>query len=324
MTKIGVVVIGRNEGERLRRCLESVRGSAAIMVYVDSGSTDGSVDLARSLGAEVVELDMRMPFTAARARNTGFQRLIELMPELAYAQLVDGDCELHPEWIGQALAYLDAHPGVAMLCGRLRERFPEHSVYNRLCDMEWDTPIGETKACGGIAMVRADAFGQARGFRSDLIAGEEPELGIRLRANGWRIWRIDAEMAWHDAAMFRFGQWWKRSVRAGYAFAEGAHLHGRAPERHWVRESISAWIWGLAIPLVATLTVIWAGWSGMAVLAIYPLQILRLSLRSRGAGGAAGWRAVFLILGKFPELIGQLKFMWRLVSGGRLQIIEYK
>ena len=57
MSTIGVVVIGRNEGERLRRCLESLGPHLAATVYVDSGSADGSVALARSLGAETVELD---------------------------------------------------------------------------------------------------------------------------------------------------------------------------------------------------------------------------------------------------------------------------
>ena len=56
---------------RLRQCLLSV-GSATI-VYVDSGSTDGSIACAQSLGVESCpELDLSIPFTAARARNAGF------------------------------------------------------------------------------------------------------------------------------------------------------------------------------------------------------------------------------------------------------------
>ena len=135
--------------------------------------------------------------------------------------------------------------------GRLRERFPDRSVYNMLCDIEWNTPVGETKACGGNAMLRADALTQVGKYREDLIAGEEPELCVRLRASGWKIWRLDVEMALHDAAMTRFGQWWKRTKRAGYAFAQGAHLHGAPPERAGVRQSRSAWVWGLAIPVLA-------------------------------------------------------------------------
>src|ERR1700738_3404233 len=88
---VGVVVIGRNEGDRLRRCLESVRGTADRVVYVDSGSSDNSVAMSRGLGATVVELDLRIPFTAARARNEGFDRLLGEQPALRYVFFVDGD-----------------------------------------------------------------------------------------------------------------------------------------------------------------------------------------------------------------------------------------
>src|SRR5947209_19431049 len=102
MGKVGVVAVGRNEGERLRRCLASLQGQSAALVYVDSGSTDGSVAVARSFGASVVELDTSVPFTAARARNAGFDRLMAEHPDLAYVQFVDGDCEVDPDWVGRA------------------------------------------------------------------------------------------------------------------------------------------------------------------------------------------------------------------------------
>src|SRR5947207_307333 len=60
---LGVVVIGRNEGDRLRTCLSAVAGRNLPVVYVDSGSTDGSVATARGLGADVVALDLTTPFT---------------------------------------------------------------------------------------------------------------------------------------------------------------------------------------------------------------------------------------------------------------------
>jgi GT2 family glycosyltransferase len=229
----GVVAIGRNEGERLKRCLHSALQATSHVVYVDSGSQDGSAAFARSVGVEVVELDMSIPFTAARARNAGFRRIKEQFPTLDFVQFVDGDCEFTSGWLEHAARYLRATPNAAVACGRLRERHPERSIYNRLCDAEWNTPVGRAQACGGIAMVRAHAFDQVHGFREDLIAGEEPELCLRLRREGWEIWRLEAEMAWHDAAMTRFSQWWRRSERAGHAFAEGAALHGKSPQRHW-------------------------------------------------------------------------------------------
>lgn len=321
---IGVVVIGRNEGQRLERCLASLEGSADKVVYVDSGSVDGSVQMARQRGVEVLALDMTRPFTAARARNEGFARLQRLLPTMRHVQFVDGDCEVAAGWLPKAQAFLYAHPAVAVVCGRRRERFPQRSVYNLLCDLEWDTPIGEAKACGGDALMRADAFAAVSGYRASLIAGEEPELCVRLRAAGWKIWRLAEEMTLHDAAMTRFGQWWQRSLRAGYAFAEGAYLHGAAPERHWLRESRRAWLWGLGLPLAIVLACVLLGSWGLLLLSVYPLQAVRLARRG-GRSVRENWlQAVFLVLGKFPEMLGQVRFLLNRFGAGKTVLIEYK
>ena len=129
----------------------------------------------------------------------------------------------------------------------------EASLYNHLCDDEWNTPVGEALACGGDSLMRRTAFEEAGRFKPDLIAGEEPELCVRLRAAGWRIWRLDAEMTLHDADMTRPGQFWRRATRAGWTYAEGAAMHGAAPERHNVARLRRALVWGLALPLAVLL-----------------------------------------------------------------------
>lgn len=322
---LAVVAIGRNEGERLRACLASVIGAADLVVYVDSGSTDDSVAMARGLGAEVVTLDMRVPFTAARARNTGWRRVRALRPELQLVQFVDGDCSVADGWLATAHAFLGVHPEVAAVCGRRRERFPERSVYNLLCDMEWDVPPGEVRACGGDVLMRVVALDAVGGYRDAIIAGEEPELCVRLRAAGWRIHRLADEMTAHDAAMTQLSQWWKRSMRTGFTYAEGAALHGAPPERHKVRESRSVWFWGLGLPLALALAaLLWSPW-WLAGLLVYPLQMLRLFVRGPGpTARARAWRAVFLVLGKFAELAGQCKYLALRWSGRQAQLIEYK
>lgn len=327
--RIGMVVIGRNEGERLVRCLASARGVP--VVYVDSGSRDGSVAAAGAAGATVVELDARQPFTAARARNEGFRRLRALEPRLDYVQFVDGDCELAAGWIDAAVAFLDARPEVAAVCGRRRERFPERSVYNLLCDMEWDTPLGEAAATGGDALVRAAAFQRCGGYRASLIAGEEPELCARLRAAGWKIWRLDAEMSVHDAAMTRFAQWWRRTQRAGHAFAEVASLCRSLPGRPWRREAASAWFWGLALPLgglalalAACAGVPLAGPAAGLVLLAYPLQIARVALRGRRSARENWLRAAAIVLGKFPEVLGEARFLLGRLYRAPAALMEYK
>lgn len=316
---VGVVAIGRNEGERLRACLASVVHRVAHVVYVDSGSTDGSVAMAQTMGVHVVNLDMTVPFTAARARNEGWRALLQLAPGLEFVQFVDGDCVVADGWLDQALFFLAQNPAYAVACGRRREKFPDHSVYNRLCDLEWNTPVGDVKACGGDALVRVSALQQVGGYRDDLIAGEEPELCVRLRQACWRIRRLDAEMTLHDAAMTRFGQWWRRSKRAGHAFAQGAWLHGAAPERHWVKETVSALGWGAVLPALVLLLACFVHPACLSLGCLYPLQVWRL----RNLPGGVQ-RAMFLVLGKFPEAMGALQFVWGRLWRIRSRLIEYK
>lgn len=322
---IGVVAIGRNEGARLKRCLESVRGAVNDVVYVDSGSTDDSVAFSRTLGVTVVELDVRQPFTAARARNAGFRRLLELQPSLDYVFFVDGDCEVVNGFLETAGRYLDEHPDFAVVWGLRRERFPERSVYNMLCDVEWqDYPTGETKFCGGDALIRVDAFRQVGGYRPDLICGEEPEMCVRLRAAGWRIWHLRDAMTLHDAAMYRFSQWWRRMTRAGYASAQAVHLHGGPPERHGILASGRAWAWGFFLPLLALVLKAGFGPAGLLILLAYPLQIGRIARSGKYSARTNWWRAVAFTVGKFPEMHGQLQFMADRLRRTQSRLIEYK
>ncbi len=310
---IDAVVIGRNEGARLVACLRSLRGRVRRLVYVDSGSSDGSVAAARALGAEVVALDMRHGFTAARARNAGLAMLES--PE--FVQFVDGDCEVQPEWLASALAGFAEHPAAVVVCGRRRERFPEASIYNRLADLEWDTPVGSALACGGDALMRFAAVEAVGGYDASLIAGEEPELCLRLRRAGGEVWRIKTEMTLHDANLLRFGQWWRRMVRAGYAFAEGAARYGAAPERHWVVEVRRAVFWGIALALGVVLAGLLhpLGW---ALVLIYPVQLLRLARR-----GGFAW-GFFTLVGKFAEAGGVISYWVNRVRGRKRGLIEYK
>ena len=320
---IGAVVIGRNEGQRLENCLDSVTTHVSSAVYVDSGSTDNSQNLALQRGVELVELDVSVPFTAARARNAGFKRLIDIYPNLQYVFFVDGDCEVVPTWVDNAVLFLHDNPDIAVVCGRRRERNQDYSVYNLLCDIEWDTPPGETDSCGGDSIMRVDAFSAVNGFRSDLIAGEEPELCVRLRQTGWRIWRLDADMTIHDANISNLGQWWKRSMRSGYAFAEGSYLHGKSKLRFRIRDNLRIAFWGLGVPTL-TCTLLFFSFWGFTLLLIYPLQVLRIAFRGGLSGRENLMYALFLMFGKFPEAFGQIKFVFNKLIGRRGLLIEYK
>lgn len=326
MLATGVVIIGRNEGERLDRCIRSVRKLGLPAVYVDSESTDGSATRARAAGVDVVELDLSRPFTAGRARNEGFERLLQVNPALEFVQFVDGDCEVIDGWIEAAIVELQRDARVVSVCGRRKERFPDASIYNRLCDIEWNTPVGDADATGGDFMIRVGAFQGVGGFNPGLIAGEEPELAHRLRARGGVIRRLDVPMTWHDAAMSRFSQWATRSSRSGYAYAARAVMHARDGTRYAWRENARIAFWALAVPLSAFLLAVIVSPIWLLVLLVYPVQLLRgwMIGRQAGLGRDALPHALFLLLGKWTECWGQLRFLVRQLTGSEQRIIEYK
>jgi glycosyltransferase involved in cell wall biosynthesis len=345
MSNIGVIAIGRNEGERLRRCLASLVGRGMPVVYVDSKSTDGSPALARSMGAEVVDLDMSIPFSAARARNAGFERLLQTAPGVQFAFFVDGDCEVVEGWPERAASELDAFPRAAVVCGRRRERHPEASVYNRLADVEWDRPAGEVQSCGGDAVMRVEAFRQVGGFDASVVAGEEPELCQRLREAGWTIVRVDAEMTIHDSAMHRFRQWWRRAVRSGYGAMDVATRFRRGPCPLFAEQVTNARRWALGFPLLVltacvvsavvqldgTITNPWARRIAFVapwvVLALLPLQMLRLAMRVRPR--VPDWRTataygILTMIGKWAHVAGQRQYLRDRAAGKNTRLIDYK
>lgn len=330
---IGIVAIGRNEGARLKDCLRSVVGVGPV-VFVDSGSSDGSQDFARSIGVEVVTLAVPPNFTAARARNAGAQALFAKAPETELIQFVDGDCEVQPGWLAAGSAALAADPGLALVFGRRRERFPERSVYNAIADDEWNVPVGEVGACGGDILIRRSAYEQCGGYPDEMIAGEEPDMSMRLQAQGWRLARIDAEMTLHDAAMLHFGQWWTRARRAGHAFAELAYRH---PKQHWPDWSAITrriLLWGGFVPGLVAIGILFGllasyRWFGLPLLIVagWSANVMRLyrrRLRDGLPARIAQASALLLMVGKLPEMMGLVGFHLTRLRGGRASLIEYK
>lgn len=326
-TSIGVVAIGRNEGERLRACLCSLPNNIDLSIYVDSGSSDDSLEIARLLGVESVLLDISRGFTAARARNAGLRRLLELAPAVELVQFVDGDCEIAEGWIESAAAFLRAHEDVAVVCGRRREREPQRNWYHRLADMEWNSLPGQARSCGGDALMRVAALQEVGGYRDSLIAGEEPELCVRLRQAGWKVWRLDHDMTLHDVRMTSFRQWWRRAIRAGHAYTEVAALHSTPPERQRLKKVCSIWFW--AIFPVAMLALAWptGGYSVLLLLALLLLlyaKIVSYRRRSHGDSFANGsLYAVACIVANWPQAWGSARYLWSRLNGRRTELIEY-
>lgn len=327
-SKVGIVIIGRNEGNRLKQCVRSAKSVSEAVVYVDSGSTDGSVEWVNSEQVEAIELDMNIPFTAGRARNEGFAKLTDKFPDLKYVHFIDGDCYLEDGWVQKAVDFLESHPLDAVVCGRRKEIQPQASVYNYLCDLEWDGPKGSIKESGGDFLIRSEVMSDVGGFSPEIIAGEEPDLCFRIRQKGWRIHRLPSIMTHHDADIHAFSQWWKRNVRSGHAYANIAHLHLDSEEKIYQKETLSNLVWGCGIPI--TFVLMSALWPPAFVVGVtlyaylfykcvkYAKSDMKLPLRESAA------YSFFIVLGKFPHMFGVFHYVFRRIFRRKYTLIEYK
>jgi len=318
---VAIVLIGRNEGARLVRALASVTGGDARVVYVDSGSTDDSVAAAKSSGGTVVELTKDRPFTAARGRNAGFAALGDTPPD--YVQFIDGDCAVEPDWIAAGVAELAANPALGIVTGWRAEIHREASVYNQMIDVEWHRPAGNITTCSGDMMVRSTAFTDAGGFDETVIAAEDDEFCIRLRGKGWKMRRLPLKMTRHDAAMTRFSEWWRRCVRSGHGFAQVGDMHAG----YFARERKRVLVYGAVFPALGLLFLVLFPVGLIGIAALYAVSYYRSQRGLLGEGlppQEARHHAVFLVISKFPNIIGMGIFTWRKAFGHKMNIIEYK
>jgi len=326
---VSIVIIGRNEGERLVRCLESVRTmvgreSGTEILYVDSGSADGSVACALRFGAGVIELQGRC--SAARARNAGWQAASG-----EWILFLDGDTIVDPDFLAAALKH-SANSHVAAVWGHRRELRPTANFYHRVLDLDWVYAPGVSEFCGGDVLMRRTVLQQVGGFDASLIAGEEPELCARLRGAGYQILHIDAPMTGHDLAITRFSQYWKRAVRAGYAYAQLAQRTRNYAQPMWNAEVSRnavrvAALSGVLIflPLCALFN---RNWIPLA------LALLLTSVLVVRSARRASWKSTdsFTLLcygmhshfQQFPILAGQLAFRRDMAFAHHRDLIEYK
>jgi hypothetical protein len=139
--------------------------------------------------------------------------------------------------------------------------------------------------------------------------------------------RLNAEMTRHDAAMTRFGQWWKRNVRAGHAFAEVSRLHAGSPFGIWAKDARSNWFWGLAVPVLAVGPAVFTWGASLILLLGYPVLFWKIARGRRRRGDdprTARQFARFCVLGKFPQMVGQLTYWRNRLFRRRARLIEYK
>jgi cellulose synthase/poly-beta-1,6-N-acetylglucosamine synthase-like glycosyltransferase len=326
---LSIVVIGRNEGDRLVRCLESIRAMQPVRgdvetIYVDSASTDESLERAATFGATVIIAKSEHPCAAA-ARNLGWQ--------LARAPIVlflDGDTVLDSNFVVESLGEF-ANSKIAVVFGHRREIRPKASIFNRVLDLDWVYPPGPVEFCGGDALIRRDVLEAVGGFDAGLIAGEEPDLCYRIRALGYTVLHVDRPMTGHDLAITRLSQYWRRAVRSGYAFAEIAERFRHTDAPFWSGEVRRNHLHGMAMLVVAVggpmITLVTHSVLPVTVALCFVLAIsIRSALRCRWKSDELLTRLLYGIhshLVKIPILFGQLKYRLDRRMQRRARLIEY-
>ncbi|MEM9452823.1 MAG: glycosyltransferase [Myxococcota bacterium] len=317
---VGLVVIGRNEGEHLLRAFGSMGEQVGAAVYADSDSTDDSVALVQEhfAAVEVVRMTAaERPLSPSRGRNEGYAALRRRLPTVRYVQFLDGDCELDPRWLSAAAQYLEANPKVGVVAGRLRERDRNRNAFHRLADMEWDQPPGEVNDMGGIMMVRASVWDEVGGQNPDIPAAEEREFCWRVIDAGYTIMRLADDMALHDIDMADMREWWTRSVRTGHAYAQGYWVHR---DRWHLRHVMSLVAYGAALPGAALGGAPLTLGLSLGLLGAYPRLWRKIEQGRRQRGDApedARLYATANVAGKLAGAVGVVQFFTRTLRQGR-------
>ena len=237
---IDCVVIGLNASATLSKCLNSVRESHYLngkvrIIYVDCGSLDNSVLIARSVpDVEVIETFPEFP-TPGAARNVGAN-----YGEAPFIQFLDSDTCVDPEWLTRGISSFGSSIGAVR--GLRREMFPEQSFFNWIGDREWNEPSGECEEIGGDVLIRREVIEQTKGYDAELVGGEDPELSVRVRKLGWKIVQVSHLMTKHDLAMTSWRQYWRRSYRTGYAYLAVADCSSTVLSRFWESPLCRMWV----------------------------------------------------------------------------------
>lgn len=327
---ISVVVIGRNEGQRLRACLESVtrmqRGDWTVeVIYVDSGSRDGSPALAENLGARVIALHPERP-TAALGRNAGWRAA-----HGEFVLFLDGDTVLDSIFVAEALREFSL-PMVAVVWGHRREMYPERSLYNRVLDLDWIYPPGPAAFCGGDALFLRKTLQRTGGFDETLIAGEEPELCRRILAQGEVILHVDRAMTGHDLAVTRFSQYWRRATRAGHAYAEVSGRFADTETAFWTgevrRNRKRVLVMGAAVGFAILVSLFTgSGWPLLVLVAGACALVVRTAWKARWK--SRNWMTLLLYgvhsqFQQVPIFWGRMRFERMRNAGVQGGLVEYK
>lgn len=253
---VSFVVIGRDEAAHLGASVRSLADqgiprSQMEVIYVDSGSVDGSPEIAQRFGADRIVLLARSEASAAKARNQGAR-----LARAEFIQFVDGDTTLEAGWTAHGLGVLRPAPRLAGIAGALKESMPDRNLYHRVLDLDWPSSTGPVPFVGGNAMYRRSALLDVGGFDECLGLGEEPELGVRLRERGWTLRQLSRPMARHDVDISRFADYLGQMYGNGVACGRVVRATGGLHRGFWRDRFLGLMAWAATLFLVPLLALL--------------------------------------------------------------------
>lgn len=223
--RVSVIIKCLNEEKRIAATIESaLKAVAAIggeVVLADSCSTDRTVEIAQQYPIRVVQLAHPRERCCGIGPQLGYQHS---RGEFVY--ILDGDMEMNSGFLEQAITFMNLHPDVAGVAGRMVEQNTHSLEYvGRSERAETHMQPGQVDRLDMGALYRRNAI-EAVGYFSDrnLHSYEEFDLAVRLRALGWRLWRLPVDAAnhyGHDAPPY---QLLMRRWRNGYIWGLGELL----------------------------------------------------------------------------------------------------
>lgn len=321
LPKIGVVIIGVNVQRYIADCIESVHAAdyprtLVEIVYVDGGSTDNTVNIAKAHGARVVLSEDEHP-TPSGDRNAGWRGL-----NAPYILFLDSDTTLDPGFLKRALSEIKNQ--VAAVCGHRQERHPYRNLYHMIAAMEWRDEIGLCRYFGGDVLIRRDALEKTNGYDESLWGGEDPDLSYRVRQLGFQVIRLDVPMTTHDINMSTFRQYFKRAHRTGYNYISVCLRHLRNPEKMWLSEIIRI-VYKALLPVLLIIFGIAFGYpmTGLLLaLVIYFRPLLafsRLKEEYRENNKNTFIYVIHSAVVVYPQFLGILRYLYGVILGRPLQ-----
>ena len=199
---VDIVIIGRNEGELLRRAITSCQREASDfasaghpqprIIYVDSRSTDGSLKLAQSLAVETYVVEGRL--NPAAGRHLGFEHC-----QGKYVFFLDGDMEVYPGWLSEAIAYLEEHTRVAGVAGFVDWEVIDNGKVIHIPNHSGIRKHGQkvTTDVGGGFAYRSEALRNVGDYDPTMTRYGEFEMYLRIVAGGYELVYLAVPMAIH-------------------------------------------------------------------------------------------------------------------------------